>query len=125
MDDYYINTDRSPTNDYTNNVDNTVSPSVVSQLASPSANQIQAPLMTTPVPVRQNHTAVKIQGTNWVKRIIKFLVVGLVVGLVAYYFGRNKLTTKEIIIIALVAAIIFAIVDVYSPTVTINNVSSC
>ena len=55
------------------------------------------------------------------KRSIKYLLEGIAVALVAYYFTRNKLNFKEIIIIGITAAFAFAILDTFSPTVSLGT----
>jgi hypothetical protein len=51
-----------------------------------------------------------------VKRAIKYLVEGLIVGLVAVLVPRKPLNVEEIIIIALTAAAVFSILDVFIPS---------
>ena len=49
-------------------------------------------------------------------RILKYLVEGIAVGLVCYFVAQ--LNTDQIIIIAVSAAAIFAILDMYSPVIS-------
>jgi ABC-type Co2+ transport system permease subunit len=51
-----------------------------------------------------------------VKRAIKYLVEGFVVAIVAILVPRKPLNAEEIIIIALTAAAVFAILDVFIPS---------
>ena len=51
------------------------------------------------------------------KRMFKYLVYALVVGMAVKYVPAQKLTTRETIMIAVIAAITFAILDMYTPTV--------
>jgi hypothetical protein len=50
-----------------------------------------------------------------VKRAIKYLVEGFVVAIVAILVPRKPLNAEEITIIALTAAAVFAILDVFIP----------
>ena len=51
-----------------------------------------------------------------VKRIIKYLVDGLMVAIAAYAIPKRSLNVEEIILIALTAAATFSILDTYIPT---------
>lgn len=51
-----------------------------------------------------------------VKRAIKYLVEGFVVAIVAILVPRKPLNAEEIIIISLTAAAVFAILDVFIPS---------
>ena len=52
------------------------------------------------------------------KRMFKYLIYAIVVGLAVKYVPAQKLTTREIIMISVIAAIAFAILDMYTPSVT-------
>jgi hypothetical protein len=57
---------------------------------------------------------------NWMevaKRGVKYLIEGLAIALVAYYLLHKKLDSREIAILAVTAALVFAILDTFSPTV--------
>lgn len=62
---------------------------------------------------------VRYQTTSVTARIIKYLVIAVIIGAVTYFLSKGALTTKDIIIIALTAAVVFALLDIVSPTVTI------
>jgi ABC-type Co2+ transport system permease subunit len=53
-----------------------------------------------------------------IKRIIKYLVEGLMVSLVAYAIPKQSLKLEEISLIALTAAATFAILDTYLPAMS-------
>ena len=53
------------------------------------------------------------------KRLMKYIIQTLVVYLAARYIPINKIKNKEVIMIALVSTICFAILDIYSPSVNI------
>jgi hypothetical protein len=50
-----------------------------------------------------------------VKRIIKYLVEGLMVAIAAYAIPKRSLNIEEIVLIALTAAATFSILDTYVP----------
>jgi hypothetical protein len=52
-----------------------------------------------------------------IKRIFKYLIYGLVVAIAAKYIPAQKLTTREIVMISIIASITFAILDMYTPSV--------
>ena len=55
-----------------------------------------------------------------VKRIIKYLVEGLMVAIAAYAIPKRSLNVEEIILIALTAAATFSILDTYVPTMGVT-----
>ena len=55
-----------------------------------------------------------------VKRVIKYLVEGLILSLAAYAIPQKTLQFDEIAIIGLVAAATFSILDTFLPTVADN-----
>lgn len=50
-----------------------------------------------------------------VKRIIKYLVEGLMVAIAAYAIPKRSLNVEEIVLISLTAAATFSILDTYVP----------
>jgi ABC-type Co2+ transport system permease subunit len=54
--------------------------------------------------------------TELIKRIIKYLVEGLMVAIAAYAIPKRSLNVEEIVLIALTAAATFSILDTYIPT---------
>ena len=52
-----------------------------------------------------------------VKRIIKYLVEGLMVAIAAYAIPKRSLNIEEIVLIALTAAATFSILDTYIPSI--------
>jgi|TARA_B110000211_G_scaffold223561_1_gene273577 hypothetical protein len=52
-----------------------------------------------------------------IKRAIKYLIEGGSVAFVAYAIPKSKLSVEEIVIIALVAACVFAILDMFAPSI--------
>ena len=55
-----------------------------------------------------------------VKRIIKYLVEGLMVAIAAYAIPKRSLNIEEIVLIALTAAATFSILDTYIPSMGVN-----
>jgi ABC-type Co2+ transport system permease subunit len=51
-----------------------------------------------------------------VKRIIKYLVEGLMVAIAAFAIPKRSLNIEEIVLIALTAAATFSILDTYIPS---------
>ena len=51
-----------------------------------------------------------------IKRIIKYLVEGIMVAIAAYSIPKQSLKVEEVIIIALTAAATFAVLDVFIPS---------
>lgn len=52
---------------------------------------------------------------EFVKRVIKYLVEGLMVAIAAYAIPKRSLNLEEIVLIALTAAATFSILDTYIP----------
>lgn len=53
---------------------------------------------------------------EFVKRVIKYLVEGLMVAIAAYAIPKRSLNVEEIVLIALTAAATFSILDTYVPS---------
>lgn len=52
------------------------------------------------------------------KRATKYLVTGAAVAIAARYIPAEKINVREIAMIAFTAAMVFAILDMYAPTVS-------
>lgn len=50
-----------------------------------------------------------------VKRIVKYLIEGIIVAIVAFSIPKKKLDLEEVVVIALAAAATFSILDVFIP----------
>jgi ABC-type Co2+ transport system permease subunit len=50
-------------------------------------------------------------------RLVKYLIEGLVVAIVAYVLPSKSLSTQEVILLALVAASIFSVLDLVAPAI--------
>lgn len=55
-----------------------------------------------------------------VKRMIKYLVEGLMVAIAAYAIPKRSLNMEEIILISLTAAATFSILDTYVPSMGVT-----
>ena len=53
------------------------------------------------------------------KRLVKYALEGLAVALAAKYIPNQKLEIKEIVMLGLTAACVFAILDIFAPTVSL------
>lgn len=58
--------------------------------------------------------------TELIKRMIKYLVEGLMVAIAAYAIPKQSLNIEEIILIALTAAATFSILDTYVPAMGVT-----
>jgi ABC-type Co2+ transport system permease subunit len=58
--------------------------------------------------------------TEIMKRIIKYLVEGLMVAIAAYAIPKRSLNVEEIVLIALTAAATFSILDTYIPSMGVS-----
>lgn len=55
-----------------------------------------------------------------VKRLVKYLVEGLMVAVAAYAIPKRSLNLEEIMLIALTAAATFSILDTYIPSMGVS-----
>ena len=55
-----------------------------------------------------------------IKRIIKYLVEGLMVAIAAYAIPKQSLKIDEIVLLALTAAATFSILDTYVPSIGVT-----
>jgi len=61
-----------------------------------------------------------VDSTEVIKRIFKYLIEALVIAIAAKYIPKQELKLNEIIMIAITGAAVFAILDLYSPTVRVT-----
>jgi ABC-type Co2+ transport system permease subunit len=54
---------------------------------------------------------------EFVKRLIKYIVLGIVIAIVAFTIPKKSLNVEEIVFIALSAAASFAILDLFAPSI--------
>jgi len=55
-----------------------------------------------------------------IKRIVKYLVEGLMVAIAAYAIPKRTLNMEEIFVLAMTAAATFSILDTYIPTIAVS-----
>ena len=58
--------------------------------------------------------------TELIKRVIKYLVEGLMVAIAAYAIPKKSLNMEEIALLALTAAATFSILDVFIPSMGVS-----
>ena len=58
--------------------------------------------------------------TELIKRIVKYLIEGLMVAIAAFAIPKRSLNLEEIALLALTAAATFAILDTYSPSMGVT-----
>jgi ABC-type Co2+ transport system permease subunit len=58
--------------------------------------------------------------TELIKRIVKYLIEGLMVSIAAFAIPKRSLNLEEIALIALTAAATFAILDTYIPSMGVS-----
>lgn len=52
------------------------------------------------------------------RRVAKYLIMGVVVALAAHLIPRKGLAASEILMVALCAAAVFALLDLYAPSIS-------
>ena len=57
-------------------------------------------------------------------KTIKYLLIGIMVTLACLYVPENKINIYEALVIGLIASIVFILLDIYSPSVSIIIVKS-
>ena len=55
------------------------------------------------------------------KKLIKYLLIGLLVALSARYVPKQTINNEEVILIGAVASIVYGLLDMYSPSIIIKN----
>lgn len=55
------------------------------------------------------------------QKLTKYIIMGLIIIISTYYISENTIKTKEILMIGATSSISFAILDMISPTIKINN----
>jgi ABC-type Co2+ transport system permease subunit len=58
---------------------------------------------------------------EFIKRLIKYLVEGLMVAIAAYAIPKRSLNLEEIALLALTAAATFSILDTYVPSIGVTT----
>ena len=61
------------------------------------------------------------QNSDNTKNLIKYLIIGLIVSLAVRYIPDKILSNNEIITIGAIASVTYGILDMYAPSIFINN----
>jgi|LauGreDrversion4_2_1035121.scaffolds.fasta_scaffold14631_1 hypothetical protein len=69
-------------------------------------------------------TQIKQSHLSHVQRLTKYMLMGLIVVIATRYIPDNIMQTKEIIMIGATSSIAFAILDMISPAISIQQVKS-
>lgn len=64
--------------------------------------------------------SLRVQDPDQKKKLIKYLLFGLVVGMSVRYVPTNQINNKEILMIAALASISFGIIDMVSPSIVVK-----
>jgi len=56
-----------------------------------------------------------------IKRVIKYMIEGLIISVAAYVIPKRSLNLEEIALLALTAAATFAILDTYIPSMGVST----
>jgi len=59
--------------------------------------------------------------TEVVNRVIKYLVEGLAIAAIAIFIPKKSLPVQEILVLAVSAAVIFALLDLVSPSIAVST----
>jgi hypothetical protein len=139
LSDYFVNTEQSPVSPIANRFQNP-QPSAPVDNTIPNAGNVPPLIQNQPIPQQTmllknqipnynlgnsnrytyNPGAFSLDWSDILKRAVKYLLEGLAVAFVAYYFTHGKLDMKEVIMLGITAAFVFAILDTFSPTVSLG-----
>ena len=70
---------------------------------------------------KQTITTIMLDFMELFKRLIKYLVEGLMVAIAAYAIPKQSLNIEEILLLAVTAAATFSILDTYLPSVGVST----
>ena len=70
--------------------------------------------------VTEDQIVIGVDTNEVLKRAIKYLVEGGAVAVAAYVLPKKKLNGKEVMILGVTAAAVFAILDTFSPSVSMG-----
>jgi ABC-type Co2+ transport system permease subunit len=66
---------------------------------------------------QQQPSGISFDASEILVRFLKYIFEGLMVAIAAYFIPNTKLPPKELLMIALVAAATFAVLDLFAPSV--------
>ena len=64
--------------------------------------------------------SLRTQDTTQQKKIIKYILFGLIIGISIRYIPSKPIENNEILMIAAISAITFAIIDMIAPSITVK-----
>ena len=64
--------------------------------------------------------SLKVQDPDQKKKIIKYLLFGLIISISVRYIPTNKINNKEILMIGALSSITFGILDMVSPSIEVK-----
>ena len=62
----------------------------------------------------------KVPRREVIKRLIKYLIEGLVVALAAFAIPRKRLSVEDALWLAFIAGMTFSILDMFAPTISVT-----
>jgi hypothetical protein len=97
-------------------------PSMAQPMAQPMPSNMgqMGNAMMAQNPYQYDSNIFSLDSKEFFKRAVKYIFEGLCVALFAYYFTKNKLDLKEVIMLGLIAAATFAVLDFASPTISLG-----
>lgn len=66
--------------------------------------------------------SLRVEDMDRKKKLVKYLLFGLVVAISIRYVSTTKIDNKEILMISAISSITFGIVDMVSPSIVVNKV---
>lgn len=119
MNDYYLNTSDLLSSTKNNSTRLTTIDNLAPVLQDPVNPQTSTLTGVPMVPIFPYNTDYN-SNSSLLKKLIKYFLAGLFVALAIYFIRKNKsiynLTNTNIVIIGIIAAIIFAVMDFLMPT---------
>ena len=64
--------------------------------------------------------SLRVQDPDRKKKLVKYLLFGVIVGMSIRYIPSNQINNKEILMIASLASITFGIIDMISPSIIVK-----
>ena len=61
----------------------------------------------------------KLNPREYIKRILKYVIEGLAVAIASRYIPKNRMELKEIVMIGCTSACVFALLDIYAPSISL------
>jgi hypothetical protein len=64
--------------------------------------------------------SLRVQDPDRKKKLVKYLLFGIIVGMSVRYVPSNRINDKEILMIGALASISFGIIDMVSPSIVVK-----